>query len=101
MAFLQEGEIPKSSWESRPDFGCSSYARCQEPSQLAPAPGKQQVFGEAVPLPSFPMVTRGTVPASLQSLWPASARALVLLSPSFTVKRVFAKGKGVLYHSRA
>lgn len=100
-AFVQEGEEPKCSREPRPAFGCSIHAHCQEPSHFSPAPGKQQVFGEATQLLSFPMVTRGTVPALLQPPWPASANALVLLSPSFAVKRVFAKGKSVLYHSRA
>lgn len=93
-----KGEIPKCSHEPRPAFVCSIHARSQEPSRLAPAPGKQQVFGEAVPLPSIPMATGGTVPASLQPLWPASGRALVLLSPVFTVKRVFARGKSIFYH---
>lgn len=55
----------------------------------------------AFPACSGPMVAEETVPASLQPLWPASARVLVLPGPSFPVKRVFAKGKSVLCRSQA
>lgn len=82
-------------------FFFALFAHTAESLPGLPDPGKQQDFGEAVPLPSFPMVTRGAVPALLQPPWPTSARMLVLLSPGFTGKRGFARGKSILYPSQA
>lgn len=88
-AFVQECEVPKFSHEPWPEFSLffAQFVHTGRNLPDLPNSGKQQDFGEAVSLLSFPMVTGGTVPAPLRPPWPTSARALVLLSPAFTGKR--------------
>lgn len=81
-AFVQECEVSKFSHKPQPDFSpfFAQFVDTAENSPVVPDFGKQKDFGEAVPLLSFPVVTGGAVPASLQPPWPTSARGLVLLS---------------------
>lgn len=70
--FVQECEMSKSSLARFFSFFTQFVLTAANLPDL-PDPGKQQDFGEAVPLPSFPTVTGGAVPASLQPPWPTSA----------------------------